>query len=156
MLLWRLDIRRLENSLAILSPKQHAVVGSGTMGSQKRCIRTEVDQMAWESRGRGSGPYYYHSKKVAGKVKRQYLGKGEQARQTAAQVAERKAKRAARAEAERATAARYQAADALLLELIQVTDLVTKSALESQGFFQHNRGAWRRQRNVRNNTKTDG
>jgi hypothetical protein len=43
--------------------------------------------MAWETRGRGSGPYYYFSKMVGGKVKRQYLGKGEQARQAAAQVA---------------------------------------------------------------------
>ena len=68
--------------------------------------------MAWETRGRDNGPYYYHSKKVAGKVKRQYLGKGERARQAAAQVAQRQAERVAQAEADHARAARYQDADA--------------------------------------------
>ena len=110
--------------------------------------------MGWETRGRGCGPYYYQSTKVAGKVKRQYLGKGEQARQAAAQVARRQAERAAQAEAVQAAKARFQAADEALQELSELTDFLTRAALESRGFFQHNRGAWRRRRD-RSTLKTD-
>jgi hypothetical protein len=41
-----------------------------------------------------------------------------------------------------------------LQEFNQLTDLLTQAALESQGFFQHNRGAWRRRRD-RTTPKTD-
>ena len=110
--------------------------------------------MPWEMRGKGSGPYYYQWTKVAGKAHRQYLGKGERARQAAAQVAQRQAERAAQAEAVQAAKTRFQSADAALQELGQLTDLLTRAALESQGFFQHNRGAWRRKRD-RSTFKTD-
>jgi hypothetical protein len=55
------------------------------------------------------------------------------------------------AETLRAAEARFQAADEVLQELSQLTDILTQAALESQGFFQHNRGAWRRKRRVSNN-----
>jgi hypothetical protein len=97
--------------------------------------------MGWE-RGR----YYTRSRKVNGRVVREYVGSGELAA-LAAQVdaLERQRKEIGRAafQAERTD---LQALDGALDELNDAADLLAHAALAAAGFHQHKRGEWRKQR----------
>jgi hypothetical protein len=93
--------------------------------------------MGWD-RGR----YYTRSRKVNGRVVRQYVGTGEAAEQAARLDAitrqEREARRAARAE--------LAALDAALDDLAEQTDLLTRAVLAAAGYRRHHRGEWRKKR----------
>jgi hypothetical protein len=97
--------------------------------------------MGWD-RGR----YCTRSRKVRGRVVRQYVGAGPLGELVAELDAWGRAERAARAAAWRAEQARLQGLDELVSELNDLADLAARAALVAAGFRRHKRGEWRRQR----------
>ena len=104
--------------------------------------------MGWEVRGRCR--FYTRSKKVAGRVVREYVGTGAVAEIAAAADALRRADRRAASEARRAEQDRWREALAPLLELSRVADLMARAALLAGGYHRHAR-TWRKRRNVHDN-----
>jgi hypothetical protein len=104
--------------------------------------------MGWDK-----GRYYTRSKKVNGRVVREYVGTGRLAdlvaRMDALERQQREAERAAR-QAERAE---LEALDAPLNELNDLADLVARAALVAAGYHRHKRGEWRRRRAQRDETR---
>lgn len=96
--------------------------------------------MGWEQ-----GRYYTRSRRVGGRVVREYVGGGLIGALAAAEDAQRRAARAARAEARRAERARLEAAGAPLAAFSTVVDVVAGLALLNAGDRAH-RGEWRRPR----------
>jgi hypothetical protein len=97
--------------------------------------------MGWD-RGR----YYSRSRKVDGRVVREYVGGG-LAGQLAAQLdaAERQKRELDRAE-RMAMRADVEALDAKVDELDEVAKLLAGAALLAAGYRRHNRGEWRKRR----------
>jgi hypothetical protein len=105
--------------------------------------------MGWEVRGRCR--FYTRSRKVAGRVVREYIGTGPVAEIAAAADALRRADRRAAAEALRGEQARWRAALAPLLELSRAVDVVVRAALLAAGYHRHSRSLWRKKRYVHDN-----
>jgi hypothetical protein len=101
--------------------------------------------MGWETR-RGRGHYYTRSRKVNGRVTREYVGTGLVAELAAQYDAEERAQRLAERERLQIEATRWSSATASLLQLSQLLDGLTAAALIAAGYHQHHRGAWRRRR----------
>ena len=97
--------------------------------------------MGWESRRRG-GRYYTRTRRVGGKVVREYVGTGPAAEQAAA------ADEARRRQAELDRAAE-QELEAVMQELDEVADLYFRAAMILAGYRQHDRGQWRKRREKR-------
>src|SRR5262245_17598348 len=97
--------------------------------------------MGWD-RGR----YYTRSKKVNGRVVREYVGTGGVAELAAQMDALEREQRQLDALALRNEQAELAAIDAEMKTLTEVTDLVARAALVASGFHQHKRGEWRRRR----------
>jgi hypothetical protein len=97
--------------------------------------------MGWDK-----GRYYTRSRKVGGRVVREYVGTGRLA-ELAAQLddLEREKQQAERA-ARQAVRAALDALDAELKVLCQTADLLARAALVATGFHQHKRGEWRKRR----------
>ena len=106
--------------------------------------------MGWETRDSCRGRYYTRSRKVAGRVVREYVGTGAVAELAAAADSLRRADRQAAMEARRAEEASWQAALAPLLELSRVADLMARAALLAGGYHRHAR-TWRKKRYVHDN-----
>jgi len=96
--------------------------------------------MGWD-RGR----YYTRSKKVNGRVAREYVGTGHLAELIARLDALEREERRLKAESLRREKAGL-APDAELIALIETTDLLARAALLAAGFRRHNRGEWRKRR----------
>src|SRR5262245_11718960 len=92
--------------------------------------------MGWE---RG---YYYRSRKVKGRVVRDYVGSGRAAERTAERDAHEREQRAAL----RAERDELKDLDAALGRVCQAADLLARAALVASGFRQHKRGEWRKTR----------
>ena len=101
--------------------------------------------MRWETRARG-GRYYTRSKKVNGRVEREYVGAGRVAELVAEMDAIEREKRHRDASALRQEKAELAALDAELKALAERTELVARAALLAAGFHRHKRGEWRRRR----------
>src|SRR5438552_196115 len=100
--------------------------------------------MGWD-RGR----YYTRSKKVNGRVVREYIGAGRVGELVAQLDAlEREGRETERA-ACRAQRAELEALDGPLNELNDLADLLARAALVAAGFRQHKRGEWRKRRGQR-------
>ncbi len=99
--------------------------------------------MAWETRRRG-GLYYTRSKKVDGRVVREYVGGGLAGQLAAASDAAERANRQARAESWRDERSRLEEVDASMTELCEVAERLAHVALELAGYRRHHRGEWRR------------
>ena len=104
--------------------------------------------MGWEARGRRR--YYTRSKRVNGRVVREYVGAGPVAELAAAADALRRADRRAAMEARRAEDARWRETLAPLLELSRGADLMARAALLAGGYHRHAR-TWRKKRYVHDN-----
>ena len=103
--------------------------------------------MGWENRGE-HGPYYTRTRKVEGRVVREYVGGG-RVGELAAQD-DRRA-RAARAEAAnewREECERMAALDSLVDDVSEAADILVKATLLAAGYHRHHRGEWRRRREV--------
>jgi hypothetical protein len=103
--------------------------------------------MGWELRG--GRRYYTRSRKVGGRVLREYLGRGPEAELAAALDAARRAEQARRRRAARAEQQRTAVADSLVLSFCSQVELVARAALVAAGHRQHARGQWRRRRHGR-------
>ena len=103
--------------------------------------------MGWE-RGR----YYTRSRKVNGRVEREYVGGGELGRLVAEMDAIKRAERLAEAEAWRAEKARLEAEEADLEKMDRLIDLIARATLVAAGFHRHNRCEWRRRREPKRNS----
>jgi hypothetical protein len=101
--------------------------------------------MGWEKGGR----YYTRSRKVNGRVVREYAGKGLVGEQAARADAECRARLQAQTESWRAEKARSEALEAEMAALEELTNLLGRAALAAAGYHQHNRGEWRRKRGQR-------
>jgi hypothetical protein len=108
--------------------------------------------MSWERRN-GRGSYFTKSRKVGGRVIREYIGGG----MTGVLAAQRDAQECQQRAAEREYAAnafaqvreQYQAIDALLAALDARCRKLMREELERAGFHQHERGEWRRRRETK-------
>ena len=101
--------------------------------------------MGWEQRERG-GLYYTRSRRVDGRVVREYVGAGPLAEFAALRGAE---ERRQREEEERAWRAEYEHLEALekpVEELCELADLLAHAALIAAGYHQHHGGEWRKKR----------
>jgi hypothetical protein len=97
--------------------------------------------MGWD-RGR----YYSRSRKVNGRVVREYVGSGRVAELAAQLDALERERRREVAQAVRDEKAELAALDADVKALTETTDLVARAALASAGYHQHKRGEWRKRR----------
>jgi hypothetical protein len=97
--------------------------------------------MGWDNRG-----YYYRSRKVNGRVKREYIGAGPGADLAAQLDAGRRADQEAARQSEHARRQELADLDAPLDALDELVDLVARAALLAAGYRQHRRGEWRKKR----------
>ena len=100
--------------------------------------------MGWECHN--GHRYYYRSVRTGKRVRSFYMGTGPVAELAAAEDQRRRAERHALAQARRAEQARLRAADAPLLDFINLTELAARSALVGANYHQHDRGEWRKRR----------
>jgi hypothetical protein len=98
--------------------------------------------MSWERVG--SRRYYYRSERVSGRPVRRYVGTGPVAELAAAADDLRRMERAIAAREREAEQARFREAEAPLLRLCGLTELLARAALVAAGYHRHDRGAWRR------------
>jgi hypothetical protein len=106
--------------------------------------------MGWDK-----GRYYTRSKKVNGRVVREYIGAGELAELVAQQDILEREKRLLSALDRRDQKAELAALDGELKALSEQTDLVASAALLAAGFHQHKRGEWRKRRGNRKCAELD-
>jgi hypothetical protein len=97
--------------------------------------------MGWDK-----GRYYTRSRKVNGRVVREYVGTGRVAELAAQLDALEREKRHLDALALRGEKDELSALDAQLKELSQQADLLARAALLAAGYHQHKRGEWRKRR----------
>jgi hypothetical protein len=101
--------------------------------------------MGWEKRERG-GLYYTRSKKVDGRVIREYVGGGTLGHLTALQDAQERRLREEEAASWKQERERLEALVAPVEDLCEATEILYRAALLSAGFRRHQRGEWRRKR----------
>ena len=101
--------------------------------------------MGWETRQRGDR-YYTRSRRVNGRVVREYVGTGLAAELAAAEDATRRRQRAAEVAALRAAHAQIEAPAAALGEFDTLLDGLVAALLVGAGYHRHHRGEWRRRR----------
>lgn len=101
--------------------------------------------MAWETRQRG-GRYYTRSRRVGGRVAREYLGAGPLAEALARGDAEARSRQRERRAAEQSAHEEDTALEARVDQLIMGTDALVAATLVLAGYHRHHRGEWRRRR----------
>ncbi len=107
--------------------------------------------MGWETRN-DRGRYYTRSRRVQGRVIREYVGCGRKGELAAAADAERRAEREAERATIKAERQRVQAINAELAALHQIVDQLTRGALLAAGFERYKR-QWRHRRDDTNRTR---
>lgn len=101
--------------------------------------------MGWETHGKGRR-YYTRTRRVNGRVVREYVGGGEKGAAAAKADADRRAREAAAKKSQRKLESELARADVSLAELAQACELMLKATLIAAGWHQHDRGMWRRKR----------
>ncbi len=99
----------------------------------------------WERRERG-GLYYTRSRKVDGRVVREYVGVGVLGELAARTDAEERRRREEAAAAWREERDRLEGLAGLLDGFCEDVEIVTRAALIAAGFRRHKRGEWRKKR----------
>ena len=100
--------------------------------------------MAWEQRS--SHMYYYRSIRRHGRVTKDYLGTGLLAERYAAEDAVRRAQGYIEAEAWRQEQAALDALDRQIDAWWDMSMVLLKTPLYTEGYYQHDRGAWRKRK----------
>jgi hypothetical protein len=103
--------------------------------------RSGYQKLAWEKDGR----YYTRSRKVAGRVVREYVGGGAIGEFAARLDAERRAARQAEALAWKEEKVRLAETEAQVIAVCDRAELLATAALYAAGFHQHKR-QWRKRR----------
>jgi hypothetical protein len=103
--------------------------------------------MAWDKTGR----YYSRSRKVNGRVVREYVGSGRVAELAARLDAIAREKRRSESSALRHEKAELEALEADVQAFSDMTDVLARAALLAAGFHQHRRGDWRKRRDKGSN-----
>jgi hypothetical protein len=93
---------------------------------------------------RGAKVYYYRGERRGDKVARRYVGSGDVAELAAAADELRRLERAVARRQRQEQQQRLLDAEAPLLELCSLADGLARAALLAAGYHQHDRGAWRR------------
>src|SRR5262245_26823955 len=119
-----------------LAEMPHAT-STNEAGQLRRCNR-----MGWDKNGR----YYTRSRRVNGRVVREYIGGGRVGELVAQLDAIEREKRETERECAKIEQERIAALDASLAELNEIVDLVVRAALAAAGYAQHKRGEWRKKR----------
>jgi hypothetical protein len=101
--------------------------------------------MGWETRKRG-GRYYTRSRKVGGRVIREYIGAGLGAEATAQLDSFERAERQLQAAAWRKERTRLDAIERDLAAYCTAVGALAREHLTAAGYHQHARGEWRRKR----------
>ena len=101
--------------------------------------------MAWEKR-QGGRLYYTRSRKVGGRVVREYVGCGIVGELAAAYDAAKRESRRRRAAVLAAVRTQLDTCDADSDEFSRAVRVLTRSTLIVAGYHQHCRGEWRRTR----------
>jgi hypothetical protein len=96
--------------------------------------------------GWDKGRYHTRSKKVNGRVVREYVGSGRVAELAARLDAIRREERLLARFERRMKRDELDEVDDKVQVLIDATDLLARAALTATGFRQHNRGEWRKPR----------
>ena len=107
----------------------------------------------WERRERG-GLYYTRSRKVNGRVVREYVGGGVLGELAARMDAEDRQRREEETAAWREERERLEELAGLVDELCEDVETMARAALLAAGFERHNRGRWRKPRD--RETSTEG
>ncbi len=98
--------------------------------------------MGWDKNGR----YYTRSRRVNGRVIREYVGGGAVGELAARMDALGRDKRETDRATQRAEHEKVAAFDDPLDELNELADLLAEAALVAAGFRRHHRGEWRKRR----------
>lgn len=101
--------------------------------------------MAWETRKCG-GRYYTRSRRVNGRVVREYIGTGPVAELIAAQCEERRRIRDERRAVWNAHTEDLESITALVDRCWKGVSGLTAAVLVDNGFYRHHRGEWRKRR----------
>ena len=101
--------------------------------------------MAWETRN-GGGHYYTRSRRVNGRVVREYVGTGLIAELAAAEDAERHAEREKKRQVWNARKDDSERVAALVDRCTKCVSALTTAVLVNAGFYRHHRGEWRKRR----------
>jgi len=99
--------------------------------------------MAWETRN-GRGRYYTRSKRVKGRVVREYVGSGLIGEMAAVQDAERRAEREKQRSAWMSQRQEMEAIEGLVGDRRKALAALTGATLLQAGFHRHHRGEWRK------------
>jgi hypothetical protein len=108
-------------------------------------FRNQSVDMGWEKRQRG-GLYYTRSKKVDGRVVREYVGGGTLGHIAALQDAQERQRREEEATLWKEERDSLEALVAPVEQLCEATEILYRATLLSAGFRRHQRGEWRRKR----------
>jgi hypothetical protein len=115
--------------------------------------RLKVIEMAWETRERG-GRYYTRSKRVNGRVRREYVGTGALAEAIADLDGYDRLRRVAAQDATRAAFDELDELEAAVSEYDAAVTRILTLTLEAAGYHRHDRGEWRRKKDRTMTPKT--
>ena len=101
--------------------------------------------MAWEKRKRGTS-YYTRSRKVDGRVIREYVGGGVLGEIAALEDTYERRRREEEAAYWREERERLRALVSSVEELCEAAEVIARAALIASGYHRHNRAEWRRRR----------
>lgn len=101
--------------------------------------------MAWETRARGTR-YYTRSRKVGGRMVREYVGRGLVGELAAREDAARRQARVQETEARRRQRADDRALRDLVVTLEAQTTILVVATLTAAGYHRPKRGVWRKRR----------
>jgi hypothetical protein len=108
-------------------------------------FRSSSVDMGWEKRERG-GLYYTRTRKVGGRVVREYVGGGTLGHVAALQDAQERCRREEEAALWNEERDSLEALVAPVEDLCEAAEILYRAALLSAGFRRHQRGEWRRKR----------